>query len=459
MDYSINQISILSENCLLKTVADFNSAMGLKSATVSLSKKLNEKIFDKINLENKSDYSYLILTEDGRLQLHTKFYNYKEFRIKVINILKWIEDNATTDQYCNFFVDLKLSNLKEGPFKGSMFFKGNSIESLNKLKFVLSFDEAKVFSNFPERIDNIRAKSIKNIEPSNKTFKSDSIINDPNQYSIINSNASGVVFGTLRKGFLRMQYIGGSNYELKTSKILDVIHRFAYTGYYSTIYKSYTEEELHEFNKLVNKYKKIQKSYKNYESFKSEYPKIYFTVNLLDNEKILSQFYDILKDKIYDFISNSKFKYSDEWKLNYDSLGQVLQVKDATLNCKEIKGIEFINCKLENGMFDFCDFYLSDIKNSKLSRCNIYRETRVVDSVLIDSFSNRTTTIKNCDISGENSVTNSNVEGGIIRNTKMGKFAEISKSTKVIKYTELKTGFIVASDKVISKNPNQIKIG
>ena len=178
---------------------------------------------------------------------------------------------------------------------------------------------------------------------------------------------------------------------------------------------------------------------------------------MLDDEKILSQFYDILKDKIYELISNSKFKLSQEWFLNYDSLAQCLQVKDAELDCQFIKGIEFINCTLNNGTFELCDFYLSDIKTSKLIRCNVYRETRVFDSILLDSFSNRTTLIKNSEIVGDNSVTNSSVEGGLIRNTKLGKFAEISKSTKVIQYKELKTGFIVASDKVISKNPNKIK--
>jgi hypothetical protein len=88
----------------------------------------------------------------------------------------------------------------------------------------------------------------------------------------------------------------------------------------------------------------------------------------------------------------------------------------------------------------------------------VFRETKVNNSILVDSFSNRTTIITNCEIDGINSVTNSKVEGGLIRHTKVGKFAEISTKTKVIKYEELKTGFIVAADKVVSKNPNHIKV-
>lgn len=255
-----------------------------------------------------------------------------------------------------------------------------------------------------------------------------------------------------------MQYLGGYNYENKISKILDIIHMFVECSYDCIINKEYTEENLQTFRKLIDRYKKVQKSYKNYKIFKSEYSNIKFTVNLLEDERVLSQFYDILKDQIYNLISNLKFKLSDEWKLNYDSLAKVLQIKDAKLICKNIEGIEFINCEIKDGLFKQCDFYLSEIKNSSLMSCNIFRETLVFDSILSDSFSNRTTLIKNCEIGGENSVTNSKVEGGIILNTKLGKFADISKTTKVIKYKELKTGFIVAADKIINKNPNKIRV-
>lgn len=149
MDYSINKISILSENCLLRVIADFNSSLGLRSAIFSLGKTLNEKISDKI-IEN-SEFSELKITESGKFSLCSKFYNYREFRIKVINLLKWIQQNGSTDSSCNLYIDLKLVNKTEGPFKGTMFFKGNSVENINKLKFILSFDESKIRLNFSER--------------------------------------------------------------------------------------------------------------------------------------------------------------------------------------------------------------------------------------------------------------------------------------------------------------------
>lgn len=458
MDISINTLSILSENCLLRVIADFNTEMKLRSAIFSLGKALNKKIVNREDKNSIQNISSIFIAEDGAYKFESLFIPYGEFRLLVINLLKWIEENGKTTDRNNFTIDLKLIDKKEGPFKGTMFFKGNSIENINKLKFILSFNEGKVFSSFPETVDNLKAQSIKAIEPASK-FSTDYIINnDPVQYKIFNTVRSGITFEHLSDGFLRMQYIKGSSYQTKVNKILQIIELFCFTAYECVIDKSYTEEELKTFKKLIEKYKKIQKSYKNYDVFKQEYPNIEFTVNLFDNEKILSQFYDILKDKIYDIISNVTFKSSDKWKLNYDSAAQVLQIKDAIFSCKNINNIEFIDCELKNGHFSFCDFYLSKVSNSRILNCNIYRETVIKDSILSDSFSNRTTEIINSEISGLNSVTNSKVKGGLIRHTKMGKFAEISSDTKVLKYEELKTGFIVAGDKVITKNPNKVKV-
>lgn len=458
MDFSINTTSILSENCLLRVIADFNSEMKLRSAIASLGKSLNKKIVnekDKNSIENISSMS---ITEDGVYHFTSAFFSYSEMRMIIINLLKWIKENGGTSDKYNFFVDIKLIDKKEGPFKGSMFFKGYSIESIDKLKFVLRFNEQHVFSNFPDRANSFISQSIKKIEPIQKFTGGYIVQEDPSRYKILNDSSSGVNFDTLSNGFLRMQYIGGAGYEDKINQILAVVHNFSSTVYDCIVDKSYSNDDLNIFKKLIDKYKKIQKAYKNYAVFKDEYPNIQFTINLLDNTKVLSQFYDILRDKIYDLISNLDFKISQKWFLNYDSLAQVLQIKGATLKCKNITGVEFIDCKLINGNFSLCDFYLSEVTNAKLQNCNVYRETVVKNSFLMDSFSNRTSTIENSEIDGVNSVTNSVVTGGLIRQTKVGKFAEISKETKVLKYEELKTGFIVAADKAIVKNPNKVKV-
>lgn len=459
MDFSINSISVLTENCLLKVIADFNSEMKLRSAITSLNNSLRTKVVKKGNSDTLNYNSELFISEDGTFHLKSPFMNYGDFRLFVINLLNWIKENGSTDKRCNFIVDLKLKDQIQGPFKGTMFFKGNTIESIDTLKFVLSFNEAKIFENFPDRIDNFRAQSIKKIEPIQKFSNGMVSQADPNTYKVSNTANSGVNFETLSKGYLRMQYIGGENYENKPNKILAAIQNFTQTAYECVIDKKLNHTDLYVFNKLIDKYKKIQKAYRNYTVFHQEYPKIVFTVNMYDDEKVLSQFYDVLKDRIYELISNLDFKYNSEWFLNYDSLAQVLQIKDATLNVKTVSNVEFIDCRLTNGNFILCDFYLSSIDNSHLQNCNVYRETVVKNSKLIDSFSNRTSKNINCEITGVNSVTNCEVEGGIIVNTKLGKFAEIKDDVKVVKYEKLKTGFIVAADTVISKNPNKIKVG
>jgi len=127
----------------------------------------------------------------------------------------------------------------------------------------------------------------------------------------------------------------------------------------------------------------------------------------------------------------------------------VFQIKEANITCKNLVGVEFIQCKITYGSFTKCDFYDCEIKDATLSECNLFLHTQAQRCNLINSFANRTTELINSDFDGMAGILNAKMEGGIFKTGKIGLFADVSSTTKVIEYHPIKTGYWVAGDQVI----------
>ena len=98
------------------------------------------------------------------------------------------------------------------------------LNNLNALKLLLEVDEDLIYNYFPERKNNIYAKSVKTLIP----FKGFDF--STNAIEILQTNIQypdtkyyGINFQTIQNGRLEWRYIGGNNYHKKTSEILSVI--------------------------------------------------------------------------------------------------------------------------------------------------------------------------------------------------------------------------------------------
>jgi hypothetical protein len=438
------QFSALFEKSLLKISADFRSEKTIGAIQSELSKELKRKV----SKEEPGSYNIqLTKSENEVFTLKTSFFLYRDCRLIIINLLKWIERNGKTDRGCNFIIDLKFNDVVPGPFKGTLFNTATKIENIDKLKFIVELDEAKIYDTFPSRRNGFISQSIQRFDPIQKFIPKEAEEINPNSYRVINTEFSGVSFETLVDGFLRFQYIGGSDYEKKINEILQIVDEFCITAWNCTINKGFTRDNISKFHKLIQKTEKIRESYLDYQLFKANFPKIKFTVDLLDNEKLLSSYFDVMKDRLHDLLVNIEF--TGELEINYDTSLRNLQVKDSTLKCTKIDEVEFVNCKIEFGRFTLCDFYDCEIKDAILQKSNLFQYTSIDRGILIDSFANRTSEVKNSEFSGLNGVLNCKMESGIFRNGKIGVYADIQPNVIVIEYQRLKVGFTVMGDKII----------
>ena len=453
MNFNSHTLSTLFEKSLIRLTADFESEKNPRSAVSELSKELKTKV----SVSEPSSYNFqLKRTEDGIYHLETPFMLYRDARLVIINLCKWIERNGTTSRNDNFFIDLKFLDEQKGPFKGTLFNTSTKIDNIDKLRFILEFDEQKVYKAFPTRKDSFNSQTILQFETTQKFIPKENESVDPRVYSMPTTTNSGINFETLNEGYLRMQYIGGSGYEKKVEEILSTLNQFCVTAWDCTINRGFSKDNLITFEKAVLTRKKIRDAYYDYAIFKQNFPKIEFTIDLVGDKKVLESYYNILRDRIYDIVSNITIKGGFE--LNYDSSLSVFQIKDADISCRNIAGVEFIKCKILYGTFTKCDFFDCEIQDAILSQSNLFLHTQAKRCNLYDSFANRTTEIINSEIDGISGVLNGKMEGGIFKKGKVGLFADISPETTVIQYQPLKTGYVVAGDQIIipTKKFNQL---
>lgn len=444
MKYDKLAFSPLFEKTLVRFISEFNSDLSPSRVISDLSKEL------KRNVSNQPPGSYNINIsrgKDGVYRIETAFMSYRDSRLTILSLFKWIERNGTTEKIHNMFVDIKFIDSEKGPFKGTLFNSGVTIDKIDKLKMILDFDESKIYDTFPSRRYGFNSKSITRFEPNQKFIPKEDSPVDPKFYSMPNTTDCGINFETLNQGFLRLQYIGGKDYIKKPQEILDIISEFAVSAWNSVVNSGYSKENLASFEKIVGRQAKVRESYLDYQLFVKNYPGIKFTVDLIDNPKTLYSYYQNLRDRIYDLLINIEFK--GEFELNYDTALAAIQLKDAKLKCNVISNTEFINCEIEYGNLTNCDLYSCEVKDAILKGCNLFLETTADRCKLIDSFVNRTGELNNSEFEGHNGVLNGDMNGGIFRSGSIGVHAKVSKDTLVIEYRDLKPGYFVAGDKVI----------
>ena len=448
MDFNSLTLSPIFEKSLIRLVADFGSDLDPKSASSSLSKSLNIQISSK----EPSKFSYqLTRTSDGVYHFTTSFILHKNARLVIINFLQWIAKNGFTKDDNSFLIDLKFVDKEEGPFKGTLFNTSTKIDNINKLKFLLEFDENKMYNKFPNRKYGFISKTINNFTPLQKFIPKESDIIEPMFYSVPNTSNCGVNFEMLLSGFIRLQYIGGNSYETKINSILDILNYFTFTAWDTVLNPRLNKANIDKFEKIVKKTEFIRDSYIDYDMFNKKFPNITLSVDLVTNKTVLKTSYTRLRDSIYNILTGLKF--DGKLNLNYDSTFAIFQIRDAKIKGNNCDHVEFIKCDIQFGSYTKCEFYDCKIKNTQLDTCNLFLDSVCENSEIINCVSNRTTTLINCSVSGENSVINGKMENGIFKNGKIGEHTKFNNTT-VIQYQKLKAGYLVASDKVIIPTTN-----
>lgn len=344
------------------------------------------------------------------------YVNAKFYLLKILKILQGPDFH--TDDKCSIHINISFDKTKTT----------NVLDKLNRLKLILNVDENFIYKYFPERENNIYAKSVKKLIP----FKSYDFTNSAadiltNSLELPDTKYYGINLLNIFDGRVEYRYIGGENYQDKTSEVLDLLDYFIDLTY-SCITDPMNEDDMDELKDYLSDNINQFKNFTKLDNFIAEFPSIDLQVDQNPDLIILRTYYEQIYDELYNIITN--IYNLNNCIINYNTENQKLELVDATFKTIfDIKKLDIIDCNIDGGSFVNCNIINCEIKNAHLTNCTIIY-TDIYNSKVESCKINEGTILNDCYVS--NCLLNGHMKGGVFRSGKLGENGEIDSDVKIV---------------------------
>jgi hypothetical protein len=412
---------------------EFCSKIKIQEVSENLSKSLGKKI-SVYNEQAGIDVSvnhYKLEREyadgDKVVKLTTSYLPYQEARIELIKILKFINENGFTNKDCRFHINISVN---EG-------FGKKQISQINIVKFILEFNEDKIWKTFPERKNSPYSKSIKFLVPADKLNYNTARQVSSSDFIYPDKNFYGVNFNKIHENYLRFNYLGGKDYEKKTTKILEIQDYFIESVISVVNDSSFTQQNRIVLNKILESYQKVFEAYSSFKGFKKNFPEIGLMVNLDTEYENISSFWPKIREGIFNLLTDGGVR---EGIINYDSNNGKLQLKDSDLsNSFLLENFDIVDCRNVTGLLNKCDIFDTTIIGAEIKESNLFNRTSAKKCKLDNCYVNRNSVLENSFVTGSNTIMNGHMKGGVF---KSGRITDLSKfeDTEMIEYEKIRAG-------------------
>jgi len=359
----------------------------------------------------------------GGIRMHelvTEPMPYHEAVAVMFKIFGWIKANGNTDERCAFQVNISFDKMKID--------LRERMENINRMKFVLGFDEEYIYERFPKRKNSVYARSINSIYPINKFVFNDNVQDVYKEnYELPSEKYYGINFSKLGAGYIEVRYMGGRGYEKlggSAKEVLDYVTSFTHNVLVNNYV--YTPNEVARLRNAMKEFKKVVSSFNDYDSFCLNYPNMRILVDLKGEREIIRTFYPQIREKVFDLIVKAGMRRG---MLNYDADVGKYQVKGAILTkAFPLKGLEIFDSKITNGNIIECDMHRCEIVNCHILDSNVYQGNKIRKSKIINTPLHAYNELDDCFIDNKKHPINCKVNGGIIRSGDIGELANITKT-------------------------------
>lgn len=311
---------------------------------------------------------------------------YVNSKIILLKILKILDKYARTDDKCSLHINISFDDVEDGKI----------LNHLNQLKLILEVDEDLIYNSFPDRKNNIYAKSVKNLIPFKGFDFSINVVDIlQTNLQLPDTKYYGINFFTVQKGRLEWRYIGGTNYQKKTAEILSLMDYFISLTW-DCINEKLNEEDTQNLQEYLAKNINLYKTFANYEDFVTEFPTIDVQVDKINEFGVVKAYYDNFYDEVYNMVRNI-YNLKD-CIINYDTEVNRIELVDATFKTIfDLYNLDFIECSMNSGRYTSCNFISSElingtihggeikdsnVFNSKIENAKIDQESEIGDSYL-----------------------------------------------------------------------------
>ena len=303
---------------------------------------------------------------------------------------------------------------------------------MNVLKFILEFNEDVVFNLFPQRENSAYAKSVKFVLPNSETYNIDGDLIDENNFTFPLSKYYGINFEKRIKNYLEFRYIGGKDWETKTSKILHLLDSFLVQLWKSTESRKFTHLNSLELKKILSANRRIIDARTNWRVIEKKWKNVEFTVDLHRDVEIIQNFWSSIHKRIIKLFTHGSLS---EGHINYDSDTGKIQIKDGELSyCVDLEGYDFIDCNI-SGELSECDIFGGTTSNSDVIDCNFYNGAKIKSTKVKSCYVSIDSKAEDCYIYGKG-MFKGEMLGGIFRDGEYDKKRARFDKTEKIRYEE-----------------------
>jgi hypothetical protein len=414
---------------------EFYSNLELDETKESLSKLLNRKIKleDKAHSDFQPSAEVFKMEPDmsggiGLIELVTGPMPYRSARVVIMKMLGWIRENGYTTDRASIHLNMS--------FNPDYLEDIDMVSKMNILKFILEFDEKRVYKYFPNRENSTYAKSIKWVMPKNEAFYYNENLISSDNFTFANTKYYGINFEKAQKNYLEFRYIGGKDYEKRYDDIMHLAESFIMAVWRSCYSPVFTTENKIELKRILDKNRPLMEMLKDYSAVNKYWPKINILVDLQDAEQIIRVQWNRFKKKVLELLSEGSL---ESGTINYDSDYSVVQVKDGIFKTAYLlNDFEFIDCEI-SGNIENSEIYGGKVTGAQILRSNLYKGVEIMDSKVESSYVHGSCTLKNCYVFGKDGIFKGKMEGGIFREGGVGPHARFSDETEVIVSKKIKT--------------------
>jgi hypothetical protein len=429
---TFNDSEILKK-ALVGVEFEFYSNLPIEETAKQISGILNKKI----RVEDKAHSDFVVTADEFKIEpdmsggvklmeLVTGAIPYYSARLMIINVCKWINENGYTNDRSSIHLNLS--------FDKNLIENKNRISKMNVLKFILDFKEDKVFKFFPKRQGSAYAKSIKFVLPNKDTYFFDGKTINQQNFTYPDSKYYGVNFDKRHSNYLEFRYIGGKDWEKRTTDILYMLDQFLTQLWKSTENSNFSELNALELKNILAKNQRILDSRRNWRSIEKKWKNIEFSVDLQKNPQILDLHWPNIKNHVMRLFTHGSII---KGHINYDSDTGKVQVNDGELlYCVELDNYDFVECKI-NGEISHCDLFRCEVNGSDINECNFYDNSKINSSKVKNSYVHKSCELTDAYVYGSSGIMKGKMIGGIFREGKYDKKTAKFKDTEKIVYVEI----------------------
>lgn len=361
------------------------------------------------------------------LELVTGPLTYQDSRMILIKVLSYIKEHGYTTDRSAIHINCSFDTKKTSdPYR---------IKKMNILKFILDFNEQQVYKFFPNRENSVYSKSIKWILPRAENFYFDGNTISSMNFEYPMSKYYGINFSKAEKGYLEFRYLGGKDYQDRTTDLLHLTDVFLLQMWNATENSSFTPNNKLELKRILELNKNVIDGRKDWKKLFTASGNIKLTVDMDDSNVIINMYWPQIREKIIKLFTHGGIEGG---AINYDTNAGRVQIKGAFMKmCFELEIYEFVDCKIRGSVLS-SDFYNCEIEGSDVKFCALFQGTNIKESKLQSCYVSQSTSLKNCYVFGTDSYFEGQMQGGIFREGKYTQKANFV-DTEIVQSKKIET--------------------